>query len=245
MRFSIITPTLNQSQFIEQTIRSVINQNYSDYEHIIVDGGSVDSTIDILKRYKTLKWISEKDNGQSHAINKGFAMATGDILAWINSDDYYQENIFESVADYFIQHPNCYFLYGDITYVNEHGRYLESFKGNNLTLTNLVRCPDIIRQPSCFWRKDVIGQIGGLSETLHLVMDFDFLLRIGLKFEYHYLNKNLSFFRHYQNNKTHRLLKKQAIELLTVLLKYKKLNIYNVRLILIRYLKSVIKGYIG
>jgi len=88
VKISIITPTLNHAQYIEDTILSVKNQDYSDFEHIIIDGGSTDGTVDILKKYPHLIWISEKDSGQSNAINKGFKMASGDILAWINSDDY-------------------------------------------------------------------------------------------------------------------------------------------------------------
>ncbi len=98
---SIITPSFNQAQFIEQTIKSVQNQDYKNIEHIIIDGGSTDGTIDILKKYSGIKWISEKDNGQSDAINKGFSTANGEILAWLNSDDYYDENIITKVVEYF------------------------------------------------------------------------------------------------------------------------------------------------
>lgn len=243
MKLSIITPTLNQSQFIEDTIISVQNQNFKNIEHIVIDGGSTDGTIDILKKYKHLKWISEKDSGQSNAINKGFRMATGDIVAWINSDDYYDTNVFNSVSDFFCSHKDCHFLYGDINYIEENGKLIASYKGDNLTLDNLIRCPDIVRQPSCFWTKDVISDIGYLNERLHLVMDFEFFLRIGMKYRYYYLGQTFSNFRFYQTNKTNRLLKKQAVELFTVLFRYRKLNISNCKLIFKRYLKSLIDNW--
>lgn len=238
MKISIITPTLNQAQFIEDTIISVLTQNFNNFEHIIIDGGSTDGTVEILKNYEHLKWVSEKDTGQSNAINKGFRMASGDIIAWINSDDYYDKGIFSPVSDFFESHKDCHFLYGDITYIDEHRKFLTSLKGANLTLGNLVNCPDIVRQPSCFWRKDILYDIGFLNEKLHLVMDFDFFLRIGLKYKYYYIERNISNFRHYKTNKTNRLLKRQAVELFSVLLKHKKLNISNCGLIFKRYFIS-------
>jgi len=97
---SIVTPSLNQGRYIEQTIQSVLLQNYPNFEHIVIDGGSTDGTVEILKKYPHLKWISEKDSGQSEALNKGLKMATGDIIAWINSDDWYAEGAFNNVASF-------------------------------------------------------------------------------------------------------------------------------------------------
>ena len=106
MRLSIITPSLNQCEFIEETIHSVMNQDHHDVEHIVIDGGSTDNTVSILRKYPHLRWTSEKDTGQSNAINKGFQQATGEIIAWLNSDDYYEDHIFGDIVQYFETHPS-------------------------------------------------------------------------------------------------------------------------------------------
>jgi glycosyltransferase involved in cell wall biosynthesis len=217
MKISIITPSLNQAGFIEETILSVMNQDYKDFEHIVIDGGSNDGTVEILKKYPHLKWISEKDKGQSDAINKGFRMAAGDVLAWLNSDDYYNQNIFKDVAAYFEAHPDCFFLYGNITYIDESGRPFAHVDGDTISYKKLLRNPDIVRQPSCFWRKEVLQTVGYLDEDLHVVMDYDYFLRIGKLYQFHYINRNLGFFRSYPQGKTSSLAKRQAKEIFSVM----------------------------
>jgi len=221
MRISIITPSYNQGRYIEDTIRSVMNQNHNDVEHIVVDGGSSDDTVLILKKYPHLKWISEKDKGQSNAINKGFQMSTGQIISWINSDDFYEENVFREIAEYFDFHPECQILYGDITYVAKDGAFLRKVCGETISYESLARSPDIVRQPSCFWRRSVVDELGGLDESLHIVMDFDFFLRVAEHCQFHYLNKNLSFFRSYGESKTNARQFRQAREFLKVYRKHR------------------------
>jgi len=222
LKFSIITPSFNQGEYIKDTIESVLNQNYKNFEHIIIDGGSNDNTIEILKKYSHLKWVSEKDRGQSHAINKGFAKASGDIIAWINSDDYYEKNVFAGIATYFENNPDCMVLYGDITYVDKTKCILSTIQGNVINYQSLVKCPDIVRQPSTFWRIDVIREFGGVDEQLHLVMDFDFFLRISKHFQFHYYKQNFSYYRYYDENKSLSLARRQTHEIHDV---YKKNNI--------------------
>jgi glycosyltransferase involved in cell wall biosynthesis len=217
MKISIITPTLNQAMFIEDTILSVKNQDYKDFEHIVIDGGSKDGTIEILKRYPHLRWISEKDNGQSHALNKGFRMATGDILAWLNSDDYYEQNTFSDIVLFFQKNPQCFFLYGDITYIDKNNKTLGVVCGNTITYNKLLSNPDLVRQPSSFWRKEIWQTIGCLNEDLHVVMDYEYFLRIGKKYDLMYLKKNLSYFRYYPENKTNSLAKRQISELRNIM----------------------------
>jgi glycosyltransferase involved in cell wall biosynthesis len=239
MRISIITPSFNQGEFIEETIQSVVNQNYDDVEHIVVDGGSTDDTIQKLKRHPHLKWVSEKDSGQSNAINKGFRMATGDILAWLNSDDYYEKDIFGEIARYFETDPACVFVYGDMTFVDREGRPLSRVTGDTLNYENLIACPDIVRQPSCFWRRTVVEECGGLDETLDLVMDFDFFLRVARRFRLHYLSRNLSYYRYYAENKSLSLVRRQVSEIFRV---YRKndvaLNASSVKFLAAKYIRS-------
>lgn len=226
VKVSIITPSYNQACYIEDAIQSVLQQRYKNLEHIIVDGGSTDETIEILKKYPHLKWVSEKDRGQSHAINKGFNMATGEIVAWLNSDDYYEKDMFKEVVTYFNAHKKCQFLYGDITYVNENRNFICKISGDVLNYSNLLKNPDLVRQPSSFWRRSVIDEVGNLNEKLHMVMDFDFFLRIAKKYEMHYIGRNVSYFRFYSAGKTSKYKMRQFGELIDILMKEQKLQIY-------------------
>lgn len=243
MKFSIITPSLNQAEFIEDTILSVLEQEYPDFEHIVVDGGSTDGTVDILKKYPHLKWISEKDRGQSDAINKGFKMADGEILAWINSDDFYEKNIFRDINNYFLQNPDACFLYGGITFIDKEKNLIERVSGDIISYKNLLKNPDIVRQPSSFWRREITEKTGLLNEDYHVVMDYDFFLRISKKYTLHYLDRNLSYFRAYIENKTLSLRKKQVMELCTVLYKNGDfISPKTVKFLLGRYLDSLENG---
>jgi glycosyltransferase involved in cell wall biosynthesis len=239
MKISIITPSFNQGAFIEQTIRSVMVQDCKEVEHIVIDGGSTDDTVSILSRYPHLKWTSEKDSGQSGAINKGFAMASGDVVAWLNSDDYYEKDIFGEIVGYFTSHPDCQCLYGDITFVDRQGHELSKVIGDTINLESLIRCPDIVRQPSCFWRKEILKEVGTLDESLHLVMDFDLFLRISKRYPMHYLHRNLSYYRYYDENKSLSRVRRQVKEIYRV---YRKngirLNVGAVRFLVGKYLQS-------
>jgi len=240
MRISIITPSYNQGEYIEDTIRSVMNQNYNDLEHIVIDGGSTDETVSILRKYPHLNWISEKDSGQGNAINKGFKMATGGVLAWLNSDDFYESNILGEVNRYFESHEDCAVLYGDITYVDSLGKILYKVEGDTINYQTLSDYPDIVRQPSCFWRSRVVNELGGLDEHLHLVMDLDFFLRVGKKYKFHYLGRNLSYYRTYSENKTRSMLARQALEIYRVYRRERiTLNGRRLGFLLLRILDSV------
>jgi glycosyltransferase involved in cell wall biosynthesis len=216
MKISIITPSFNQGTFIEETIRSVQEQNHADIEHIVVDGGSTDGTIAVLKRFPHLRWISEKDEGQSDAINKGFGLAGGEIVAWLNSDDWYERNVLGDVAKYFEDHPDCMILYGDITFVDKAGKRLYAITGDTLSYDHLVASPDSVRQPSFFWRRALLAGSGGLDRSLHLVMDLDFFLRIGRGRRFHYLPRNISYYRFYDENKSLSLARRQVKEMVRV-----------------------------
>lgn len=222
MRISIITPSFNQGIFIEETIRSVLEQDHDDIEYIVMDGGSTDGTVDVLRKYPQVQWVSERDRGQSDAINKGFRRATGEVMAWLNSDDRYAPRILGEVMRYFAAHPACRLLYGDITFMGRDGSRLYDLAGDKLSYASLVACPDLVRQPSTFWRRSLVEERGGVDESLHVVMDLDFFLRIGHGERFHYLPRVLSHYRCYEENKSLSLSRLQVREMLRV---YRKNNI--------------------
>ena len=142
MKISILTPSYNQGEYLEQNILSVLNQNYDDFEHIIIDGGSTDDTISVLKKYPHLKWVSEKDEGQADALNKGLRIASGDYVGWLNSDDYYEPNIFQTVVKYF-ENFDADWVIGNSTYYQQYnGSYFVN-KSPVITYKDLLRDPDI------------------------------------------------------------------------------------------------------
>ena len=208
-RISVITPSLNQGAYIERTIRSVLSQGYPDLEFIVVDGGSTDNTVSILRRYgNSLLWISEKDEGQSHAINKGMRMATGDIIAYLNSDDIYEPGALTKVAAAFAEDASVMWLTGRCRIVDQNGcetrRAITAYKnfllGHFSYAMLLVTNP--ISQPATFWRRAVVDEIGFFNVDEHLVMDYEYWLRIGGKYPLQILGDYLACFRVHASAKT-------------------------------------------
>jgi glycosyltransferase involved in cell wall biosynthesis len=187
---TIITPSYNQGEFIEDTILSVKNQDYSNIEHIIIDGGSQDKTIDILKKYENsynMHWISEPDGGQSDAINKGFKMARGDIVAWLNSDDcYFDVSSVSHVTKCFEQYPDTDVIYGDAVRINATNEILYIIKNRKFNDEYLKKSCFIV-QPAAFFRKKVIAN-NQLNTELDIAMDYDFWLRINREHKFQYVN---------------------------------------------------------
>lgn len=167
---SIITPSFNQAAYLEQTILSVLDQDHPYIEYIVIDGASTDTSVDVIKKYENrlAYWVSEKDNGQADAINKGFAHATGDIIAWLNSDDYYLAGTISSVVKIFDQNPRVSIVYGNMLAVDEHGKTFNTLNYKQLTLEDLL-CFQIIGQPAVFMRRSAM-------ESVKLDTDFHFLL---------------------------------------------------------------------
>ncbi len=180
LKVSIVTPSLNQGRFIERTILSVLEQEYPDIEYVIIDGGSTDNTLEILKRYKDkLFYISEPDEGQSDAINKGLHMATGEIMAYLNSDDTYKLSAISTVAQEFLRHPDIDLIYGDCNIVDEEHCQIGIFEGIKTTYRRLLmRSIASIPQPAAFWRRKVLEDVGYFDENLHYAMDTDFFIRV-------------------------------------------------------------------
>ena len=216
MKISVITPSFNQASFIERTIESVLGQNYPDLEYIVMDGGSTDGTVEILKKYSDrIIWKSEKDSGQSDAINKGLRMATGDIVVYLNSDDTYEPGTFEKVADFFEKNPKTKWVYGKCKIINEKDREIRKpitwYK--NLLLKNYsykkLLSENFISQPATFWKRELLGEIGYLSVEEHFCMDYEFWLRIGAKYPAGVIHDYLANFRYYSNSKSGGVSKKQ------------------------------------
>lgn len=217
LKLTIITPSFNQGGYIEETISSVLSQDYPHVEHIVIDGGSTDSTVNVLKRYPHLRWVSEKDRGQADALNKGLAKATGDIIGWINSDDYYEHDVFGSVVKWF-EDPDVMWVIGDLTFVFDQTGEKVAKKSPTISYEQLLNNPDIIRQPSTFFRKSFIEQVGGWNSEFFMVMDFDLWVRLAKISSPRMIGTNLGYFRIHALQKTsHTNTLRQKRELLTIL----------------------------
>lgn len=206
MKFSIVTPSYNHDKYIETTIKSVINQTYENFEYFIMDGGSTDNTVAVVNKYtdKVNKFISEKDKGQSDAINKGFRFATGDIYAYINSDDYYFPYALEEVAKIFQENPDIDVVYGDCVFVDEKEQFLRYFtEVEPFDKYRLTTCTDFIMQPSCFWRKEAYDAMNGFNQDLHYGFDWDLWARMAnTGYKFYYLQKPLAVNREFETTKT-------------------------------------------
>jgi glycosyltransferase involved in cell wall biosynthesis len=177
---SIITPSYRQAQYIEATIQSVLAQNYPRLEYLVIDGGSADGTLDILPRYhKFLRWWSEPDSGQAQAINKGFHRATGEIIAWLNSDDIYLPGTLHRVARFFQQHPAIDVVYGDYYLIDPAGRVVLRKKEIPFDYHILLYGLDYLSQPTVFFRRSLLTQFGFLDESLHYGLDWEYWLRLA------------------------------------------------------------------
>lgn len=200
---SIITPSYNQCRFIEETINSVKHQEYSNREHIIIDGGSTDNTLDILKKYEgsyNMHWVSEPDRGMYDAINKGLRMANGEILSYLNSDDLYLPWTVKTVVDYFITNPSVDFVYSDLLTLN--------MEINKLILTfyppfnlKFIRRTGSLGQPTVFWRWKVFNYFGGFDESLKFVADCDYWMKAGSVFKIRKVNEFLAIDRNHSQAK--------------------------------------------
>ncbi len=235
LKFSVITPSFQHGDFIEDTIKSVIEQNYDDYEHIIIDAVSTDDTINILKKYHHLKWVSEKDFGPANAINKGFRMANGDILSWLNSDDYYDKGVFAKISEIFANNPEIDIIFGNLTVVDKQKRVLHVDKTEKFNLNYLLnQNADVIRQPSSFFRKKIFDKVGPLNEDLKLVFDYELFIKMLKYANPLFIDCNLSFYRDYPETLTRKNIKKQAVEIYNVARKnggklFSRLNYTNLK----------------
>ena len=205
-KISIVTPSYNQGQYIEETILSVINQNYHNLEYIIIDGGSTDNTIDIIKKYERhiTYWISELDEGQSHAINKGLAKCTGEIFNWLNSDDFLEKNALFKIAETF-RNSKSSLICGVSRRINSTGNVVDYVQTTLCDSIEKTIFFGSFRQGPSFFSTDAVRILGGVNEDLHYVMDSDLYLRYILMYgidKIHLLNNVLINFRLHPSSKT-------------------------------------------
>lgn len=230
-KISIVTPSFNQGKFIEDTILSVIGQGYPNLEYIIIDGGSTDNTVDIIKKYedKIAYWVSEPDKGQSHAINKGFEKATGDIIGWLNSDDMYMPNCLAFIANH-IDTQSLKVCFGNCLQYKEEAIGLFAAGSNvaKAAVTHELGKIDFIIQPSTFWNKKTWEHVGNLREDMHFAFDWEWFLRAKNKnVKLEPIEKCLSMYRIHTAHKTGNGGKKRQEEILNV---YKEYNEHMARL---------------
>lgn len=217
LKFSIITPSFNQGKYIKDTIDSVLTQNYSNYEHIIIDGGSTDKTKEILNQYPHLIWISEKDKGPTDAITKGINMASGKIVTWLNSDDYFEKNIFLEISDIF-ERTSAKMVVGNMIIITPDKKIIhENKNNNNYNFEYLTRVnSDIIKQPSTFFVKDLFFEAGGFDDSLKLVWDYDLFIKMFKITQPFFVEKPFAYQRIYNHSLSRRFARKQALEIYRV-----------------------------
>lgn len=210
LKISIVTPSFNQAVFLEEALWSVKNQNYLPFEHIVVDGGSTDASVEILRKYSGqpgwdhLRWVSESDKGQSDALNKGFKLATGDVFGWLNSDDRYRPGCFEKVTKGFVLYPETDVLYGDLTFIRENGtvwsirREIE-FSHFMLLYLHMLYVPST----SSFFRRKIFDDGNWIDTNFHLAMDYEFILRLSNRgYKFKHLPELLADFRFHSQSKS-------------------------------------------
>ena len=200
---SIVTPSYNQGQFIEETIRSVLLQGYPNLEYVIIDGGSTDNTVDVIKKYERFLsfWVSERDGGQAQAINKGWKRARGEIFAWLNSDDLYLPGSIAKAVSYLTKNQQVGLVYGEGYHIAENGRIIERYPTEPFDAKRLGdTC--YICQPTAFVRRSVVEDTGSLNESLRFCLDYDFWIRISKRHHIGYLSEYLAKSRLHDQCKT-------------------------------------------
>lgn len=184
---SVVTPSYNAMPFIKDTIESIRSQDYPKIEHIVIDGGSNDGTVEILKGCPQLRWISEPDRGQSDALNKGFRLAQGEVIGWLNADDTYRPGAISHAIEYFQAHPDVDLVYTDIQVIDENDQPVRFVKAAPFSLEMLLQ-RNIINQPTVFMRRQVLDTLGGVDNNIQFyVMDRELWLRAGMLFNLHYI----------------------------------------------------------
>lgn len=206
-RITVVTPSYNQARFLRATLKSIHDQKYPNLEHIVMDGGSTDGSVEIIQEFENhiAYWVSERDKGQTDALIKGFSRATGEILAWLNSDDLYEPQTLWEVADVFTRYPEVQFIYGDALWIDTEGKVLKPKKEIPFNWFIWLYDHNYIPQPSAFWRRELYEAVGGLDPRFDLAMDADLWARFAERTKPVHIRRIWSRMRLYPEQKNQRL----------------------------------------
>lgn len=201
---TVVTPSLNQGTFLAATIESVLSQDYSPIEFFVVDGGSTDQTISVLESYRgRIKWLSEPDDGQADAINKGFALAQGSLIAWLNADDAYTPGAISLMVQYLIGHPECALVYGHADIIDRDGRLLRPARQvERFDRKRLLNAVDFVAQPATLFSRSAFEDVGGLDASLNWSFDYDLWLKLSARYQVGFLDRVLAQMRVHDEAKT-------------------------------------------
>lgn len=179
-RITVVTPSFNQAAFLERTIQSVLDQSYPNLEYFVIDGGSTDGSVDIIRKYqdRISWWVSERDEGQAQAINKGLRRATGDWVAWQNSDDIYYAGAFHELAAAVIRHPGASLIIGDVMLIDEQDTSFREMRYITPSYNALRAEGMLLTNQAAFWRRSTQEKVGLLDENLHCSFDYEWFLRL-------------------------------------------------------------------
>jgi glycosyltransferase involved in cell wall biosynthesis len=214
LKISVVTPSYNQAPFLERTICSVLDQGYPNLEFIIMDGGSTDGSVEIIRRYERdlAFWSSKADGGQTAALVEGFGRSTGDIQCWLCSDDLFEPGCLREVAEFFEQHTAARVVYGDSYWIDAFDRPLRPKKEHAFSRFIWLRDKNYLPQPSTFWRRSLYEEVGGLDPTFNLAMDADLWIRFSDVAKLHHVRRIWSRMRSYPEQKNQRLRKRSDEE---------------------------------
>ena len=223
-RISIVTPSFNQGRYLEKTIRSVLLQGYPNLEYLVIDGGSIDGSVNIISKYAPWLtfWVSEKDRGQSHAINKGFARATGELLGWLNSDDWYLPGALWKLAETYLEDRSVGAVYGQGHIIDEHGALCHRPKLEQVTYEGLFDwfSGHDFMQPSCLFTREAYDRCGPLDESLHISMDVDLWINIAKHYQFRKIEDLLSIALRHKEAKTTHMKNAMYVDFAVVLMRH-------------------------